>query len=707
MRRFLKIIAIYVIPAVIVLVIISLVALPHFAKKYINEHGKEYTSRKIAVDQIRIDYFSATLGVIGFKMFEADEQQTFVAFDTLSVKINPFRLLSSELNIKQIRLVKPEVKIIRNDTIFNFDDIITFIKSKPKAEPDKKSGKQFKYVLQNISLEKGILTFNDKGANYSNVMKDLGFAIPYISYNQDEISKVGLKFHFENGGFLQANADYKQKKGEYVADFEVTRLDIAPFLPYTKDYFRLKSINGLIDGEFHLNGNIGKLDSIALNCDAKVADFAATDPAGIKVLGAKQGHVVMQNSYPMKFDFNFEKLALTEPYLFFEMKDSTNNFLRLMVASKTSGDPFTYYYKISHFTIENGLVDFRDNTHSEPFNYHFDQISLNLDSISSASKWLNAYASARLNSHGKLKAQLGINPSDPYELKLDYVLTNFVLSDLSIYSTYYVGFPIILGNMYYKGKTVIRAKQIESENKLIIRNAKLGKKSGGLMNIPLKLALYLLKDVHGDVTLDIPLTGDLKDPKTKIGKLVWQVVKNVFTKIVASPFRALSGLMGVDPDEIKGIQFNYADTTLTERHLKRIRLFTELEKKKPDMKIEMAYYNDAGLEKQEIAVNEAGKIYSAATGTNFKKENGKLLAFIAQKLNSDTTTLVAGSIRLIGNQKLDSLQTNYAQKRIRKIEEALLKVDSTSKIRVLIPNREAPENVGSRPVFELKCSVEE
>jgi len=261
--------------------------------------------------------------------------------------------------------------------------------------------------------------------------------------------------------------------------------------------------------------------------------------------------------------------------------------------------------------------------------------------------------------------------------------------------------------MYYQGKTVITAKKISSENKLIIRNAKLGKKSGGLMNIPLKLALYLLKDVHGDVTLDLPLTGDLNDPKTKIGKLIWQVVKNVVTKIVASPFRALSGLMGVNPDEIKGIEFDYADSTLTDRHLHRIKLFTELEKKKPDMKIEMAYYNDIELEKREIAVNEASKLFSAATGADAKKEKAQFLAFIAQKLQSDTVSLISGSVQLIGNQKLDSIQQSYTQNRIRKIEAALHQVDTTSKIKVIIPNREAPENVGSRPVFELKFSVEE
>ena len=707
MNRVIKFTAFYIVPALIILMIIALIALPHLAKNYINEHGKEYTGRRIAVDQIRINYLTTTIRVIGFKMFEADGLQSFVTFDTLKVKINPIRMLSSELNIRQIRLVKPEVTVIRRDSLFNFEDIIAFFNAKPKAEANKKRSKPLRYVLQNISLDRGVFTFSDKGANYTNIMRDLGFTIPYISYNQEEISKVGLKFYFENGGFFQATGDYKQLMGSFNVDFSVNQLDVSPFLPYTTNYFRLMSMEGLVDGEFHLNGNIGKPDSILLSGDARVANFSATDPAGTKVIGAKKGHVVMQPTYPMMFSFNFEKIALTEPYLFFEMKDSINNFSKLMVDSRTSGEPFHYFYKIDHFNIDNGLIDFRDDTHGEPFNYHIDQISLKVDSVTSVSKWIDVYSSARLNNHGKLKIELGLNPSDPLELKVNYVLTNFVLTDLSIYSKYYVGFPVILGNMYYQGKTVITAKKINSENKLIIRNAKLGKKSGGLMNIPLKLALYLLKDVHGDVTLDLPLTGDLSDPKTKIGKIIWLVIKNVVTKIVASPFRALSGLMGVNPDEIKGVEFDYADSTLTDRHLRRIRLFTELEKKKPDMKIELAYYNDIELEKREIAISEASKLFGAATGADSKKEKVQFLAFIAQKLKSDTANLILGSLQLIGNQKLDSIQQRFTRMRIRKIEEALHQADTTSTIKVFIPNREAPENVGSRPVFELKCSVEE
>ena len=62
--------------------------LPYVAKNYINEYGKEYVGRKMSVNQIQINYFSVRFNIVDFKMFEADERETFVAFDTLMVDIN-------------------------------------------------------------------------------------------------------------------------------------------------------------------------------------------------------------------------------------------------------------------------------------------------------------------------------------------------------------------------------------------------------------------------------------------------------------------------------------------------------------------------------------------------------------------------------------------------------------------------------------------
>ena len=348
MKRILRIFVFIIIPTIIVLLVAALIALPPLAKNYINKHGKEYTGRKLSVNRIKINYFTTTFNIIDFKMFEADERKTFFSFDTLTVDVNPIRLFSSELEIEKLRLVKPEIVIVRKDSTFNFDDILAFINSKNK-DTVRKDSEPYKYVLKNASLEKGKLTFNDKTVNYINVLTNLGFTVPYISYNQADISEAGLKFYFENGGFLQAKAGYNQKRGTYKADFTVNRLDIAPFVSYVKDYYRFKSIKGLVGGNFHLDGNIGKLDSLSIRGEGKVEGFQANDLSDRKVLGARQAAITLKDTYPMKYAFNMEKITLTEPYIFFEMKDSTNNFLGMMVSNTDEEKPVDYFYKVNHF----------------------------------------------------------------------------------------------------------------------------------------------------------------------------------------------------------------------------------------------------------------------------------------------------------------------------------------------------------------------
>ncbi len=656
MKRSVKIIFFIVLPVILALIIVVALALPYGLKKYINEHGIEYTGRKMSVRDIKINYLKSSFNILDFKMYEADGQTNFVSFDTMMVKIFYLPLLTSKLVVEKFRLVNPAISVIRKDSIYNFDDIPAFYNAKPKPENTGEPAKPFEYYFNNISVERGVLVFEDKIVNHITDLNNLDFFIPSLIFNQDEIKDAGINFHFKNGGSFKAKTDFNQKSGSYKLDFTVEKLDISPFLPYAKGYFHIGGIGGLVAGNFQLSGNINKLDSILLSGKSHVDEFSASDLNGHKVLGAKGADVTIADTYPMRFNFKFGNILLNEPYLYVEMKDSTINLLNLMVETPTDTVPFTYSYQINKFRIENGMLDLRDNSFEAPFDYHLSEIAMKVDSISSAAKWLNAYSTMKLNQRGKLQAELGINPSDPYELKVNYVITNFQLSDL---------------------------------------------------NIPLKLALYLLKDIHGDIILDLPLTGDMNDPKTNIRKLVWTTLKNVVVKVVASPFIALSGLLGVEPAEVKGIEFNYRDTTLTPTHLRRIKLYTELEKKKPDMKVELNYYNDVSLEKNDIAVDEAGKLFFSATGGDYRKEQEKFSAFLRTKLNLDTVSDTKGSFLLIGEHNLDSIQQSISRMRILKVEAALRSFDDSSRIKVVIPNREVPENVGSRPNFELKFSIEE
>jgi hypothetical protein len=46
----------------------------------------------------------------------------------------------------------------------------------------------------------------------------------------------------------------------------------------------------------------------------------------------------------------------------------------------------------------------------------------------------------------------------------------------------------------------------------------------------LKLAIALLKDVDGKISIELPVTGDLNNPQFSVMPIVWQTLRNLIVK---------------------------------------------------------------------------------------------------------------------------------------------------------------------------------
>jgi hypothetical protein len=699
------------------LIVSTMIFAPLVARKYINKHGKELVGRTVSLKKIHVNYFTFTFRFIGFKLFEKNDTSVFIRFDTLLVDLQPLRLIHSELALKRLWLINPVSNIIKRDTLFNFSDIIDFFSS-----PDTTAGKDtsstsanYKFALADIRFINGRISYVDENVNDTTYMNNLSFSIPYISWNQKESSKAGLKFNFRNGGYFLANGNFDPASGDFNTKITVNNLDLRDFSAYVKPYLLLNSMEGLAGCNINVRGNSNFPDSLSVDGGFSVTSFTAIDNKNRKVLGAEKAFAFLKKSLPMSDHYVFDSISLIKPYLLFEMHDSTNNFIELLppeqhdtlakAKSDTESEPYTY--AVNKFIIRDGIVDYLDNTLKEPFTYHLSRIKLNIDSVSSRSTWLTAYSSMKLNEQGDLKAELGINPADPYELKVDYVITNFQLTDLSPYSKLYVGSAIVYGNMHYAGKTSITARQITSENKLIIRNAELGKKSGGIYNIPLRLALYLIKDKNGDITIDLPISGDLNDPKIKIWPLVWATFKNFIVKVASAPFVALSNLFGMDQKDLQQLDFNYADTLLSDNNKRKLDQLLLIRQKKPELTIELAYFNDREKEKDQVGIEEAGRIFKEKTGNDYLKESDQFKSFLKTTLGKDSIDLYVDCIKVAGIEKVNAISLNRDNLRVKLIENYINSKDTASHIRIFVPNAEVIKNAGSLPVFEIKFSMEE
>jgi len=290
---------------------------------------------------------------------------------------------------------------------------------------------------------------------------------------------------------------------------------------------------------------------------------------------------------------------------------------------------------------------------------------------------------------------------------LDFSIDKFLLSDINMYSHHYTGHTILNGDMYYHSNSVITNGNIVSNNKLLVKKASLKNSKGGLYSLPLKFALFLLKDKNGDVNLDIPVRGDLNNPSLNVTKIVWSTFKNLIVKAVTRPGKLLASLVGGNPKDIEEVKFNYLDTIPSDKNKKQLNKLLKLEQKKEGLKINMIYYVDLQLQKDAIAKNEAGKLYYKETQKDYLKDKEGFKAFLLSKSTSDPSSVEPFYKSIINPYLVDSIAKRNSKLLISNTKEYLHTENDSTQIKIIFSDLKAPENTGSTPFLKVNFSIQD
>lgn len=710
--------------ALLAVIILVLILLPGIVRRYAINNSKELVGRQIEMDKLKLNYFTGMVRITDFKMYEADDRTEFVSFDTLIVNLEPFQFFRSEFVMESFYMKGFEANVIQYDSTFNFDDLIAFYTPEVDTlDSDTISSEPFRFQLSNIELRDAEFTFNDQTIDKTTHLRDISFFIPFIGWNQEDKSEAGLKFAFKNEGYFESTINVDPVEGDYEAEITIQKLYLNTFTEYAAKYAKVNTLDGIFNSQINIEGNIKEAEKSIISGYVEILDFVMEDMQDKKFLGAERMDCVLKEVDVDNMSFIVDTLLLTKPYVFFEMDTTSNNFFHIFEIAPEAGDTLelaeveldtittessdSLYYAVNFIQIRKGILDYRDNITGVPFDYNLSEITLDSDSIKSTSEWIDLYSQMLLNKRGTLKAEVGVNPSNPLDIKLDYVITDFQLGDLNIYSRHYMGFPIVYGDMYYKSKTEVMNGQLTSDNKLIIKHVELGNKKGGLYKLPLKFALFILKDRHGVINLDIPVRGNLNDPQVSVGKIIWTTFKNLIIKVAAKPFDMLSGLLNVDPGDIESIAFDYQDTTLTDKRRKQLDLLLELEQKKEGLGIELVYFNDVELEKEVIALDEVGKMYFKETNKDYWANEDEFREYVKTIIPNDSLEVTKACLQIADITLVDSLAKLFTDRRYANINNYLHSVNDSTAIRTSVSNPKAPKNAGSLPIFEAKYTMNE
>ncbi|WP_167614111.1 DUF748 domain-containing protein [Maribellus sediminis] len=698
----------------VVLIAIALAVAPGIIRNYINKNGTELTGRTLSVEKLKYNYFTSTLSISKAKMYEQNDTDIFVGFDSLLINLKPLRLLKNEFNVQQFKVVNLKAQVVQNDTIFNFTDLIEFFTTGVEAPVDTIVKEPYKLNLNQIEIKNGQLSYTDKQLDHTIAMENISFLIPQIYWGGAE-STADVAFNIGDGGSISSSFDYNSKTHEYSGEADFKNLNLEIILPYIQQYMSFSDIEGLLDADIFFSGLVSDLNQFTLKGTAEVTDLVLDDQNNEKVLGVKHAAADLIAMKPLLYKAELGTVRLDQPYMNLVLIDSVFNLETLIVeqnevqeVKQQEEESTPYDVFVNNFVIDSGLIDFSDQRLLEPFNYELSAVSVDMDSVSLSSDWLEINTTMKLNKRGNLEANLGVNPHDPFShIELDYVLSDFQLPDVNIYSKHYMGLPILFGEMYYVNKTTIINRQLESSNELLIRNVEMGRKTGGLYDVPIKLALFILKDINGDVKLDIPVSGDLSDPKTNINKIVWETFKGFMFKIVASPFKALGNLLGAQPDEIEEITLVYSDTTLTGKQRRSLDLLLELEKMKPELAIEMQYLNDRKLERIDAASQIVQDSYKEKHNNNPLTHQKEYLKYLQAESGRDSLVIQDYERLLAPEAAKDSVIQYREQQRLRMVKEYLHMQNDSTTIRVLDYDPENVLNIGSRPRFVISYKLAE
>jgi outer membrane protein OmpA-like peptidoglycan-associated protein len=208
---------------------------------------------------------------------------------------------------------------------------------------------------------------------------------------------------------------------------------------------------------------------------------------------------------------------------------------------------------------------------------------------------------ARATTTGRLNPW---NEKQPTALKIALQEMNLFPEDP--YARKYLGYQLKQGTLSLDLSYQLADKTLTSQNRITLDQLVLGEKvdSPEATQLPIRLALAVLKDRNGRIELEVPVDGSLADPDFHLGKVISNAIGGVFNKIVTSPFSVLSALLGGKGEALSFVEFEPGVTNLGPASLEKLDLLAHALSERPELELAIEGGTDS---ETDLAALRSGK----------------------------------------------------------------------------------------------------
>ena len=612
------------------------------AKNYVNTHGQDLIGRQVQVDHVGLNLFTGRVAIHDLAIMEDNGSDRFAGFDTLDVSVSLLRLLGQTVYLRHITLSGLNVSIVQDSNQMNFQSIIDhFAKDSTEAEPADTTPSNWVVSLHKIHLTHGSADYTDLRRMAHSGFHNLNIFVPDFVIGGKEKTDAGLTVQLTKGGTLKADATWNAQTQDFTADLSLSDLLLDQLKDFNMNPDFVQEIKGALGLTAHVSGNLKQ--ALDMNISGKVdvdnldlIDSASTSLASLNHLGVDLNKMVLSQNL---FDIN--SIVLDGLNLRYELfADSTNTLSRIFSKAQevtdttlaeaepeTVSDSATVdttlqsiplQLRLGHIDLNNINFTFADHTLPDPFEFPVTDLRLTADNITTSGN-NNAKVFANLPEGGVLLVDWKGNISDwklNQSLRLD--VRNLHLTSLSPYMVAYFALPFTDGIFSFSSLNTIQNSQLNGKNKIDIYKPTLGERRNDVkpqLKLPVKAALYILKDKDDKVILDVPIKGNVDNPEFNYMKLVWKTLGNLVVKVATSPVRMLGNLGGSNDNE----------------------LFITIDHHEPDFTSEQFYQIDqvASVAKMDTSYRMLLQLHTRPTDDSIALRNQKIRNKLLQKHLSD------------------------------------------------------------------------
>ncbi|MCK8601700.1 DUF748 domain-containing protein [Desulfoferrobacter suflitae] len=594
---------------------------------------------------IKLNTIHSSLNSVKLHTKEGEE---FVNIGSMTLEGGEFDLTGKRLNLHQISSSNGTLKLTRYaDGTLSLQKLLPALDSQMEPSPGAKtqqSGKPWHISLKGAD-------FND----YSLHATDLGTPRP-VTVTVDKLklnladfstiagheSTIGLAFLINNSGKLSAAG--KIRLDPFYADLDLTveDVEITPFERYYRDFVRVYITGGRLSAAGRTIIDLARPNEArtSYSGDISVTDFSSLP-------GREDKEIVSWKTFALEgvdagnapLHLNIEKVDLVELTSYVRIKsDGTINFRQVLKekedmplsaggkrqsesakgsvvsppaesfaqtggkATRAANRPAgatkgPMPISVKQIALKDCIIDFTDDLIQPNFHASFYQATGTVTGLSSQKGTsADVHIKAKLEEYAPAEISGRINPLAE-ELFMDMQLagSNLDLTLANPYSRKFIGYPIEKGKLNFKFFYQIDSSKLNAYHHLKFEKLQLGDKIAdtGASDLPLKFALSVLQNRDGDMVLDIPVSGEIDNPKFDFTQIIKGAVSNVFKKVITAPFALLGSIFGAAKGEdLSYVTFDPGSDEITTQAAKKLEIVAKALDQRPKLQLDVSGYID-------------------------------------------------------------------------------------------------------------------